>query len=56
MVKIKYFDMSGELLYVRVWPWYQDMYGDIQFVVVDMFCVRIKQDKKKVRVFYIDDP
>lgn len=55
MVKVKYYGDEGQLLCLRVFPWYQEIY-EIEFVVVDMFCVRLKNDKRKVRVFYIWDP
>lgn len=40
---------------LKIFPWYHEIY-EIEFYVVDLFCVRLKNDKKKVRVFFIYDP
>ena len=55
MIKVKYYSTSGKLIKLEVFPWYHEMY-EIEFAVVDLFCVRIKQDTRKVRVFFISDP
>lgn len=55
MVKVKSYSLNGDFFELKIFPWYQDLY-EIQFSVIDLFCVRLKKEKKKVRVFYIDDP
>jgi hypothetical protein len=55
MVKVKYYSLNGELMFVRVFPWEHQQF-EIEFDVVDLFCVRHRKEKGRVRVFYIDSP
>lgn len=40
---------------VNIYPWYHELY-EIEYTCVDLFCVRLKNNKNMVRVFYIYEP